>query len=217
MSAENDSNINAGYSLGKGEVVRSIRTGSTTYAREIAAFRKSPDPHPAVLGRTRREHVASIRGKSVDSVHDADPRRDCPWKCRADNPNCLCLKEKPMTNDNARPTKPINERFETALSELIGICLDAGMHPSEMVAHLEREADWCRGAANDPIANSPSGPFVRQRRRWLRPPAARLVENAVSQHARQARSWRGLQRRQTEEADQDGRGPHQVACWQNDA
>ena len=46
--------------------------------------------------------------------------------------------------DQTTPTaKPLNERFATALSELIHICLEAGMHPSEMIGHLRREAAWC--------------------------------------------------------------------------
>lgn len=53
-------------------------------------------------------------------------------------------------NDNTRPAKPINERFATALSELIGICMDAGMHPSEMVGPLRREAEWCERAGETP-------------------------------------------------------------------
>jgi len=52
-----------------------------------------------------------------------------------------------MTNDNT--AKPLNERFETALSELIHICLQAGMHPSEMIGPLRREAAWCERAADN--------------------------------------------------------------------
>jgi len=40
--------------------------------------------------------------------------------------------------------RTIAEKFEVALSELISICLEAGMHTSEMAELLEAEAKWCR-------------------------------------------------------------------------
>ena len=49
-----------------------------------------------------------------------------------------------MTNDNAPAAKPIEDRFSDALSELIGMCMDAGMHPKDMIPRLEKEVRWCR-------------------------------------------------------------------------
>lgn len=50
-------------------------------------------------------------------------------------------------NDNAAPTaKPLRDRFETALEELIGMCHDAGLHSSEMTPALERWTKWSKDA-----------------------------------------------------------------------
>ena len=35
-------------------------------------------------------------------------------------------------------------KFEEGLRELINLCLDGGMHPSEMTEALERELKWSR-------------------------------------------------------------------------
>ncbi len=43
--------------------------------------------------------------------------------------------------------KPIEERFTIALSELIGMCLDANMHPSEMIGPMKAELLWLRQAS----------------------------------------------------------------------
>jgi hypothetical protein len=51
--------------------------------------------------------------------------------------------------------KPIDERFRIALSELIGMCMDAGIHPSEMIEHLRRETESCERLA-DKLAGWPS-------------------------------------------------------------
>jgi hypothetical protein len=45
---------------------------------------------------------------------------------------------------NSKTEKPIQERFTIALSELIGMCMDAGMHTSEMIEPMERELKWLR-------------------------------------------------------------------------
>jgi len=39
----------------------------------------------------------------------------------------------------------IQEKFKTALSELIAQCMDAGMHTSEMIEPMEKELGWMRG------------------------------------------------------------------------
>jgi hypothetical protein len=35
-------------------------------------------------------------------------------------------------------------KFELGLRELINMCLDGGMHPSEMTEALEKEVKWSR-------------------------------------------------------------------------
>lgn len=57
------------YALGKGEVVSSILTGSTSQAADIAAFHAKGAKAP--MGRFRQNEArigASIRGKPVESV-----------------------------------------------------------------------------------------------------------------------------------------------------
>lgn len=44
-------------------------------------------------------------------------------------------------NDNE---KPIEDRFAVALSELIGMCMEAGMHAALMIEPLEKELKWIR-------------------------------------------------------------------------
>lgn len=52
-----------------------------------------------------------------------------------------------MTNDNQPATKPIEERFTIALSELIGMCIEAGMHTSSMIGPLKKELLYVRQAS----------------------------------------------------------------------
>lgn len=55
-----------------------------------------------------------------------------------------------MPEGNTSAAKTINERFADALSELIGMCMEAGMHTSEMIEPMERELKWLR----DPFERS---------------------------------------------------------------
>lgn len=57
-----------------------------------------------------------------------------------------------MTNDN-EPAKPIEERFAIALSELIGMCMEAGMSTHQMVPIVEKELAWLRRPFEDPKDN----------------------------------------------------------------
>ena len=41
-------------------------------------------------------------------------------------------------------SKTMKERFELGFRELINMCLDGGMHPSEMTEAMERELKWSR-------------------------------------------------------------------------
>ena len=68
MDTKFDSFINPEHPLGKGEVVSSILTGSTTNAHEIRASALPQKSYPAVCDATKREHDISTRGKSVESV-----------------------------------------------------------------------------------------------------------------------------------------------------
>lgn len=63
-----DNEINYGLSLGKGEVVCSIHTGSTTEAQESKASDAAPEIISAVSGRTERKPDTSECGESVDFV-----------------------------------------------------------------------------------------------------------------------------------------------------
>ena len=40
----------------------------------------------------------------------------------------------------------LKAKFESALSELIGMCHDAGLHSSEMVGPLQSELRWAQDA-----------------------------------------------------------------------
>lgn len=62
-------NINHRYLLGKGEVESSILSGSTTKPHELRASDELNQSRSATQDGTTQEHVASGRGKSVDSVH----------------------------------------------------------------------------------------------------------------------------------------------------
>jgi hypothetical protein len=31
-------------------------------------------------------------GEKLYDAEPADPRRDCPWKCRADDAGCICMR-----------------------------------------------------------------------------------------------------------------------------
>jgi hypothetical protein len=59
-----------------------------------------------------------------------------------------------MTNDN-HPPKPIEQRFAAALSELIGMCMEAGMHTDLMIPAMERELAWLRQPYQNPDDNKP--------------------------------------------------------------
>lgn len=59
------------HPLGKGEVVSSILTGSTTYRFISGTSDLNGFAFLAETSRTQRKHDATIRGKSVDSVHAA--------------------------------------------------------------------------------------------------------------------------------------------------
>lgn len=48
-----------------------------------------------------------------------------------------------MTNDNA-PAPSIEDKFAYGLSELIGMCMEAGMHPVFMIEPIEKELRWIR-------------------------------------------------------------------------
>lgn len=39
------------------------------------------------LGKTKRQASKEAR-RNVD--YEDDPRKDCPWKCKWDDPKCLC-------------------------------------------------------------------------------------------------------------------------------
>lgn len=47
-------------------------------------------------------------------------------------------------SDRVANGKPIAERFADALSELIGMCMEAGMHTSEMIEPMEAQLKWLR-------------------------------------------------------------------------
>ena len=64
-----DNEINYGLSLGKGEVVCSIHTGSTEEAQETKASDAAPETISAVSGRTEHKPDRSECGESVDFVH----------------------------------------------------------------------------------------------------------------------------------------------------
>ncbi|HEY4722211.1 MAG TPA: hypothetical protein VII92_10215 [Anaerolineae bacterium] len=69
--SEMTSDFKYNTALGKGEVLSSILSGSTTKARRLRLSPPNYSKHSAVSRRTRREHDATRRGKSVDSVHGA--------------------------------------------------------------------------------------------------------------------------------------------------
>lgn len=56
------------HPLGKGEVVSSILTGSTTNARQISVSGNHRAARCTQRHATKREHDVTIRGKSVDFV-----------------------------------------------------------------------------------------------------------------------------------------------------
>lgn len=59
-----------------------------------------------------------------------------------------------MANDNqAPPAKPIQERFTIAPAELIGMCIEAGMSPFEMIEPMEKELAWLRRPFENPEDN----------------------------------------------------------------
>jgi hypothetical protein len=114
MSAENESNINAGHSLGKGEVDSSILSGSTKYHYVCWDSEEERWLYSATIGRTEREEHASTRGESVDFVHGS-------------------IREDSMPDDRKSP-------FELALEEAVFGCLGLGVHPTEMIEAMERKA-----------------------------------------------------------------------------
>ena len=52
----------------------------------------------------------------------------------------------------------IEEKFEVGLNELISLCLDGGMHPSEMVKYLQQQIQW----AKDPTSPVKGQPELRR-------------------------------------------------------
>ncbi len=59
-------------------------------------------------------------------------------------------------NFEGRP-HPIEGRFTVALSELVGMCAEAGMGVSDMAPILEKEAAWCRRPYQNPEDNEHGG------------------------------------------------------------
>lgn len=41
-----------------------------------------------------------------------------------------------MTNDNSPPPKPLQDRFASAMEELVGMCLEGGLHSADMLPAL---------------------------------------------------------------------------------
>lgn len=48
-----------------------------------------------------------------------------------------------MTNDNTPPA-PIEEKFRGGLLELIGICMEAGLHPYRIAEIMDKELKTMR-------------------------------------------------------------------------
>lgn len=49
----------------------------------------------------------------------------------------------------------MKQKFEEGLRELINLCLDGNMHPSEMIEALEAELKWARQPYQNPADNLP--------------------------------------------------------------
>jgi hypothetical protein len=49
-----------------------------------------------------------------------------------------------MTNDNQAPAQPLDEKFRVGLLELIGICMEAGLHPYRIVEIMDAESKTMR-------------------------------------------------------------------------
>jgi hypothetical protein len=86
MKYETVNDFNGEHPLGKGEVVSSILTGSTSKAHVSRAYLTSGIAYSAVAGRTPREHDTSTRGKSGEFVQAAfalcEWAMDKPWDVR---------------------------------------------------------------------------------------------------------------------------------------
>lgn len=63
------------------------------------------------------------------------------------------LKQKGNFQERPHPIKPIEERFAVALSELIGMCIDAGMGTPQMIPIMEKELAWMRRPFQNPEDN----------------------------------------------------------------
>lgn len=103
--------VNAEHPLGKGEVVSSILTGSTTEALEIAASSNPSESLSRRFAQNSARTRVSIRGKSVDSVRQTflEFTDWCTRRCSGDGPVTqaasrvwFALKELP-----ANPSAPI--------------------------------------------------------------------------------------------------------------
>jgi hypothetical protein len=59
---------------------------------------------PAVCEEMKADIRAWLEHHDDDHEgHGADPRRDCPWKCRPDQPECLCLKGRGLGDVKTTP------------------------------------------------------------------------------------------------------------------
>lgn len=108
-------NVNAEHPLGKGEVVSSILTGSTTKAHSIGTFSAAEYFDSAVAGRTLREQHISKRGKSVASFPG-------------------CSQEDSMTHD-LEALKKEHDRLSAIMQEASHNPELAGTRPKVVIAH----------------------------------------------------------------------------------
>ncbi len=127
MQAENDSNVKAEHSLGKGEVLSSILSGSTRNPILLGFNGPTFCNCSAVQYRTLREHDATRRGKSVDFVHGS-------------------IRENAMSNDNTPPVAPVEmtpnqQKLFNAIGEAIHMI---GMPAHETAPVLAWWARWER-------------------------------------------------------------------------
>jgi hypothetical protein len=108
------------HPLGKGEVVSSILTGSTTESPPNKAFLPYIDCIQTSIGyATKREHDASTRGESVEKSRFVR-----------------------MEENMATPVTP--ESFRMALNELIALCEDAGLDDHSIIEALKSVLDQYR-------------------------------------------------------------------------
>lgn len=134
MRAENDSNINGRLSLGKGEVLSSILSGSTTKPIFSSTSCTLDQAYPAVSGRTEREEAVSIRGKSVDSV---------PVAFTEDHMDFDITTVRKLTGLRNRPGLAfhLKERLTTLLNtaEEINKTADDDPHREKLLASFKRQ------------------------------------------------------------------------------